>query len=398
MRYFFKLILLFCICSSILFASLVSKYEQEPNDLAVNATVVRGSKSLIGTLNQTERDNFLWKVSGKDSTHSWDLTLMPLPNSTITLEISKVTFQKAGISTVSFSKKAKELKEKTKLFTFTNDTRSKTLTLDGMLFKKGEYLITIYTKENEKSVPYKLTLEKKSIARYDTRRNKTDAQNISFAKNTYFYKAKEQVAWFQFTVDEKHKNLLWQFDSSSYVNDNTIFSLLNDEGEVLVKEKPDAYGKISLTNLELDGGKYYVKYQANDTNIYGVSIYSTGVQGLEKNEIEPNNSLEEANNLHFSKVMNGSVGYSEDKKSKDAYDYYQFSIPKKFKNKQFSIKVKSIDKNLLMRLYDENNVLLQVKQIDSNYTMSNLQLISDKRYFLLISNANQYPIPFLKPS
>jgi len=376
--------------SSTLNASTPSKYEQEPNDLAVNATVFRGETVLHGILIPKDTDHFLWKVSKKDTLRNWEMSLSPLPSGNITVSLSKVSFQKAGLSTVSFSKNAKELKSKTKIFSFKNDNKHTVSTLHPLVVEKGIYLVTVSASS---PTPYKVSFTKKEKIYGRIGKSQKDARN-TYINGQYLYSSKEKDAWFSFKIPKKESNKVWQISSSVTLGASQNMSIVDEHNEILAKVSASSYGKMFVEDLELKEGIYYVHYTHAKDKHYAVEIKSTGTQTIDKYEVEPNNSKQEANTIRLSKVIHGSLA-----QAKDSRDFFSFKIPSDFQHKAFDITVKSDDIALKVSLLDANTVL-QSKAVDSNYTFTHLSLQAKKRYFLEIykySKDANYSISFSKP-
>jgi len=417
-HFFVKISVYFLGISSILFASLPSKYEIEPNDRAVNATVFRGSKTLLGTLKPNEKDHFLWKVSSKDSSYSWDWLVMPNADVAVEIEVSKVVFQKAGLSTVSFSKQAKELKSKKLLFTFSNSNTHKIKKLSQMLFDKGEYLIAIHAKNQEKALDYKIQVIKKDKVYTHAGKSQSKARNIYLGNNTYIYDSIGDDAWFSFEVGEENANKLWEIKSASMMGSTDKLTLYKDAKKI--KELHfDKYAKVIVKDLELSEGKYSIhlaKPKAMQEKIsvgdalafaspkesntqkthYALTVYTTGLQSIDKEEIEPNNDWSEANTFHVNKIIHARL--NED----DNSDYYKFYLPKTFTNTFLDITLKSASKDIEFTLYNAQREVLQSKQVDANYTMRGLQLESLQYYYLNIYSYKKlntkYSIAFSSPN
>jgi hypothetical protein len=376
--------------SLVLYANVPNKFEQEPNDLAVNATVFRGETTLHGELTPKDTDHFLWKVSKKDTLRNWEMSVSPLPKGSITVTFSKVVFQKVGLSTVSFSKNAKELKSKTKIFSFTNDSGHAVQTLSPLVVEKGTYLVTV---DSTATTPYKLSFIKKEKVYGNAAKTQRGAKNISL-NSLYLHPSKAQEAWFKFNISKKDKNKVWQINSSVTLADIQSMSVLNDSQEVLAKVTADGYGKMFVDDLELDVGNYYVHYANAKNKSYALEVRSIGTQTVDKEETEPNNSKAEANTIRLSKIIHGQVGQKNDNR-----DFFTFQVPSDFKHKVFDIHIKSEDKTLKVTLLDAYNVV-QIKSADSNYTFSGLSLNHKGRYYLEIykySEDTNYSISFSKP-
>ncbi|MDQ7084579.1 MAG: hypothetical protein Q9M36_06460 [Sulfurovum sp.] len=386
MYFYLKIYLLLMLLPLSLWASPSSKYEIEPNDLAVNATVFRGSTTLLGTLHPNEEDHFLWKVSKKDAKSTWDLVLAPLSNANISIEVSKVLFQKAGLSTVSFSKKAKELKEKTTLFHFANESKSQKRTLTKLLVEKGEYLISITSTELNISQPYSFALLKQKNILYKSGESKKKAKRISLQKNTTLYESIANDAWFTFEIKEKESNKLWQIDTSSLMGKNITLELFSSSDKIQTLSF-DSYGKASLDELELDSGVYTVHFKTQskksdkkNTNKYMLQIHSIGLQSIDKDEQEPNNEFKKANKIKITKTIHATISYKEDN-----YDYFVFTLPSTLKDTTLNIQLQTQSPDITFTLYDSNRKQLQVKNSDSNYTMNALHLVAKKYYYLKVS-------------
>lgn len=398
-----------------LHASLPNKYEQEPNNRAVNATIFRGSTTLLGSLKTEDEDYFLWKVSAKESAYSWDIKLFPSTQKDISIEVSRVTFQKAGLSTVGFSKNAKELKSQKQLFRFTNDTKNRAKILSNLLFDKGTYLIRVISTTGKQALEYKIACFKKEKVSASSAQKKKNATKIYLGEKSKVYSSLGDDAWFRFEITEKQSNKIWKIQSSSVMGSEDIITLHKDD-KILKTLKFDTYAKATLENLELEKGNYTIHLSKHKTpaepislgeGLFGIepvistkkshyvlAVYSTGLQSIDKEEIEPNNNQKEANTFSIAKVVHGSVG-DEDKK-----DFYTFYLPKTYENKFLDIHLQSQGEALHLKLLDEDNALLQEKNIHANYTMESLALTTQKYYTLTVEGGKEntpYSIHFSSP-
>lgn len=360
-----------------------SLYELEPNNTPTNATAFSGETILRGTISKDDQDAFMWKVNEKDSQYSWDIELKGVPNALTRIDIIKVTFTKDG----------KKVENYKKFFSFGTRTGLKPVYLKNLLVEEGEYLIALSSKsekiQNEEK-SYKIIFTKKRETRLQKREEKKHA--IKLSDDYYPYLIKENTGWFYFDINQEGSKKVWTLQGSTTIG-HTLDVLLTDESNHTIAEATtDKYGKYIWSDLELDEGKYYLRYSTNAKGIKStIALYSTGAIKIDKHEVEPNDDKKNANLIKYNKIIHGSVD------EKDKHDFYIFSLPEKLKDKVLDISLEGNLSNMTFLLFDEREMELQKKTKDSNCTMTDLMLDSSKNYMLEVQgnkNFTEYTITF----
>ncbi|MBA1419604.1 MAG: hypothetical protein FAF03_01755 [Epsilonproteobacteria bacterium] len=356
-------------------ASPTTMYEKEPNNTPVEAAHFSGAMLLTGLLDKGDQDAYMWELDDENSQYLWDIELIGVPHAMTRIDIMKVTFTPDG----------KEVLDYKKFFSFGTRTGDKPIHLKHLLFDKGDYLIAVSSKSKNGTNTkhnYQINIIKDRKASKSNLEKRKNAPNIS--STFYPYLFKENMGWFSFEIDKEERQKLWTLSGVTTIGHPLNVVLEDKAGHALFQTTVNKFGKFKLVDLELDEGKYYLKYSTDSEGTKNAStLYSTGAVKIESNEIEPNNDRDDANTISYRKTIHGKANKEGD------YDYFSFKLPFKIEDKLFDLKLLSNDKDQKFYLKDREGHTLQEKSIDNNYTMTNLRLEPNKAYYISVYSYNK---------
>jgi len=386
-----KLLLGFVLVLATLFTSVwatpTTLYEVEPNDTPVEATPFSGEILLTGMIKKGDQDAYMWKIGEEDSQYSWNIELVGVPSAMTRIDIMKVIFTPDG----------KEVEDYQKFFSFGTRTGNKPVHLNNLLFEKGKYLLALSFKSKEEeneAKSYQIIITKhRKVYRFIKADAQKEAENLTTRdyndNDFYHYQFKQSAGWFKFKIDKKGSQKLWTIRGISTIGHETNIKLFDEADTVITQSTSNKFGKFKLEDLELDKGTYYLHCKGDAKALYaGFKVYATGNQKIDEHEVEPNNNEAEANAINFKKTIHGKVNKSGDR------DYFSFSLPKKYEEKIFDIKLNIDDKDADFYLYNSQGNRLQEKNYDSNYTMPNLMLETGKNYMLGVYDRDKKDINY----
>ncbi len=366
-----KIVLFLGFLHSNLLSSPTTLYEIEPNNTPTEATPFKGEIRLTGSIKKGDQDAFMWEIDEKDSQYIWNIELRGVPNAMTRIDVMKIILTPDG----------KEVEDYKKFFSFGTRTGNKPVHLDDLIFKKGKYLLALSSKSKEtknKTQNYQINITKGRKV-YDTEQDGTKENAHSLSNSLYTYHFKDNHGWGYFNIDKEASRKLWIIKGVSMVGEQLKVQLFDKDEQIIVETVTNKFGKYKLEDLELDEGKYYLKY-SSDTKGFksAVRYYSSSRVKIDANEVEPNNELYESNTINYKKIIHGKVDKNGD------YDFFKFTLPKRLEDKVFDITLKTEDKKLRFYLNNASHNELNKKNIDSNFTMRNLQLEVEKEYLLVL--------------
>jgi hypothetical protein len=361
-------------------ATLPTLYEKEPNNTPLQATPFSGETLLTGLIKKGDQDAYMWILDKDDSKYMWDLELTGVANAMTRIDIMKVIFTPDGTAVEDYKK----------FFSFGTRTGSKPVHLNDLLFDEGEYLIAITSKSKNKvsqAQSYQLILKQKREVSPQKSDKKERAKRVS-SRNYYPYIFEHKTGWFMFSVDKQGSHKLWTLSGVTTIGHQTQVSVEDKDGNVLGKGVTNKFGKYKFIDMELEEGKYFIKYSGNVKGIkHAAKLLSTGTVKIDANEVEPNNEYQDANAISYKKTIHGKADRRGD------HDVFKFLLPKKYEDKIFDITLDTDDKGLHFVLLDADGDKLHESKDDSNFTMSNLSLKTGKPYYISIytdKNASVY--------
>ena len=346
----------------IILSSFINNFEKEPNDKNVDADTLTIGEEKKGLFNPGWNiyNNRRYKSvgEGKFIEEDWyllnleidkpsiiGLKITPVPDVDAVLEIWD---EFAGVKIKSIDNYSRDESEEYINF---GVERSKKL----YIVVKSKFM------QYNKRVPYKLTT---FLNDYDNRTEFEPNDIISQSSLIHFNSSilgtispRGDYDWYSFTVppnsDDQVKIIL-----KPVRNIDTVIELRDRIGEKIISI--DNMGKEEseiLSNINLEPGNYHIiirgkKKEQNSKDTYTMILQSSSIENC---EIEMNNTMEEATEVHINKDMEGFISPKGD------IDYYTFTLRNTRDINISLIPVPNID--FIMTLINENR---KKRVIDSN--------------------------------
>jgi Mg-chelatase subunit ChlD len=355
------------LCWSLAGAMPPTQYEKEPNDTPSQATRFSGETVLTGKLHKGDQDAYLWHVGSEESLYSWRIGVDGLSGAATRVDLLKIFFEKDG----------KRVRDYRKFFSFGTRTGVKPVHLKHLFLKEGDYMLAVTSNSPEEGA-YTIRIEKEKACDKIKEAPQSDPASFATESQYYRYLVEKSPLWFSFEVKKEQKEYMWQFDAATTVGTDASLSLYDASHTLLAEAQSNRFGKMRIKGLELDEGKYLAVFKSNTSSVHFFPfLHIMGMQKRDTDEKEPNNDKEHANIISYRKSLHGEIDGND-------RDYLLFTLPSKLEGKIFDIRLDTNVTDLQFALYDDHNNELQDLRADSNYTMSDLQLETDRNYYLYI--------------
>ena len=82
----------------------VTMYEQEPNNTPLNGNTFKAPMVILGTMQDSDQDMFVWDLSDADAGYLWDLELNGLPERLTKVDFMHLTFTEDGTGVTKVDK------------------------------------------------------------------------------------------------------------------------------------------------------------------------------------------------------------------------------------------------------------------------------------------------------
>jgi Mg-chelatase subunit ChlD len=344
-----------------------TQYEKEPNDTPYQANRFSGETVLSGKLHKGDQDAFLWHVGKEESLYSWRMLVDGIPDAATRVDLLKIFFEKDG----------KRVRDYRKFFSFGTRTGVKPVHLKHLFLKEGDYMLAVTSNSPEKGA-YTIRIEKEKACDKIKEAPQSDPASFATESQYYRYLVEKSPLWFSFEVKKEQKEYMWQFDAATTVGTDASLSLYDASHTLLAEVQSNRFGKMRIKGLELDAGKYFGVFKSNTSSAHFFPfLHIAGMQKMDTEEKEPNNDITHANIISYKKSLHGEIDGND-------RDYLLFSLPSKLEGKVFDIRLDTNVTDLQFALYDDQRKELQDLRADGNYTMSDLQLETDRNYYLYI--------------
>ena len=351
----------------------ICKNTQEPDNTAVEATVLAGKACALGEIAAADQDLILWTVSEEDAKRFWILELEGPKNQLSEVEVLHVTLAESG-STVT----AKET-----ILTFaTSDGQLNSS--QALIFAPGTYLLGIVSagqgdyylnlkpdKHSENS-----GADRRLPSNLDHEPNET-TEDASVARGAFAFTGDLQGSpdYYRWEVSEEDAKQLWQLQAQVMPSSDLTIKIFNSDGEQVTVASLEDSDNLTINNLGLSVGAYTLVLSP-PSELAAQYVLRAMPIGIPTNgqEIEPNNRKEQANIFKPEVPMVGNL-------DTQGSDYFRFTISGSEKTRSIQLK---LDKQIRISicLYDSEGTRLKC-QSSENKTLTNLKLAGN--YVLSVS-------------
>src|SRR5690625_894964 len=312
--------------------------EQEPNDSPVEANPLTDS-CISGHLSSGDQDAFSWSLSEEDSRRPWQLELTSVRSQLTNLDVFRVEFTDDGSGVLGYDT----------LFQLTSPD-GRLVTSEPQLFPPGDYTLGLSVSGGEGS--YTVALLPGEPLR-DFRNDQTAVLEMTAGfNNSGYLRAHQQCDW---TIPAELADHLWHLELDAAVGETPTLSIHGPDGTMLQSATASG-GGASLSSLGLSEGVHRLEVSSDSGIIAPYSLRATS-QGARTagQELEPNDSLEQANALTFGEELRGTLASGGDT------DFFRFSVDEEQSTRLLELHT-GTDAEMQVCLLDEHGRDLQCRR------------------------------------
>ena len=340
------------------------KNTQEPDNTADEATILAGKACALGEIEKSDQDLILWTVSEEDAKRFWILELEGPKNQLSKVEVLRVTLAEDG-NTVT----ARE----TLLTLSTSDGDLESS--QALILAPGTYILGIvsagkgdyYLNLRPDKKPDNPSADRRLPSNRDYEPNET-TEDAPIVKGAFSFLGdiEDSPDYYRWEVSEEDAKQLWQLQAQAMPNSELTIKIFDSSGELVTVASLEGSDNLIINNLGLTADTYtLVLSPASELPApYVISTVPLGIP-TDGQEIEPNNSFEQANIFNPETPITGDLDLQ-------GSDYFRFSIEnsKEIRTIQFEL-AKQMPLNLC--LFDNEGNRLKCKRVESA-ALSNLEL------------------------
>ena len=370
----------------------VTMYEQEPNDEHTTVNQISAPIIILGDMQNTDQDMFLWEISDVDAGYLWDIELDGMPERLTKIDVMQLTFTEDGTGVTKVNK----------LFSIKNNGGISPVTKKGLLFNPGNYYLGLsyaggnssskpsligdgmlnslgeeYVTENQKidgmriddQSGYQISISKGAKLNTISVKNNSKENPVLLrinAVNSLYFETDKR--WMYFKITEKDTYKTWKINGNINLGNSIKVDLYNTQGEKITSTHSNATGQFSLPDLKLPIGDYVLGLTSKINALSSIELLSTGAY-IEGNETEPNDGFSTANVFTIENSISARMGKDLEK------DYFKFQVSEENSVNQFDIKLTNHDQSSFnFCLYGNKNKTMQCKINKGDINLSQLNL------------------------
>ncbi len=327
-----------------------SSYESEPNNTPAEANAISGEVTVLGTMNDSDQDGFMWTVSDEDAQKRWVFELHGIPGRLTIADFFRLEFAENDV----------DVARREKLTTMgTRDGYTSAITRE-LIFEPGEYLIGIAyagggsapqpegggmfrppaaglsfgesgapETSDEVAAPsepesgaYRLIIRevsKLSLQPQPTDTTREEARAIYPGSSFYTFETRDS-AWY--TLDFKPEDTQQRWDVHVQVPmgrfvDATLFDAA---GQQLDKRRSGPRGHLDFPDIVPGEQPYLLQLEPLEPGFITVIETIRAGQRVAGEEAEPNGKWELANRVDFSQPLQARSNEANDA------DFFRFTV------------------------------------------------------------------------
>ena len=397
-----------------------SFYETEPNNTPAEANRIAGAVTILGTMNGTDQDGFMWTVSDEDAQKRWVFELHGIPGRLTIADVFRIEFADNGVDVASKSSLMKM---------GTRDGYTPAITRD-LIFEPGEYLIGIAygggglapktsgsvmfrppaaalsfgdsgspevaeggaAAEAPETGAYRFIIResgKLHLQAQPPETNREAARDVRPGSYFHTFETRES-AWYTTGFKAEETNQRWDIRVQVPVGRTVDATLFDASGQQLDRRRNGPRGHLKFPDIVPGEEPYFLQLEPLDPG-FVTSVDSVRVgQRVEGEEAEPNGTWTLANRVDFSQPLKAQSNEANDA------DYFKFTVDDAAADRLQALRIESEPGEQPMRfcLHDAGETALQCRDANTPIELPDL-LLSPGEYGLSVTRTRaefQYSI------
>lgn len=365
--------------------------DEEPNNTPQTAIEVTAPAIIAGSMGSNDQDAYNWVVSDVDAGKRWTIALDGIPGRLTIIDVVTLTYNDDG-----------EVAGKRSMFRMGTRDGALPTVADGLILEPGEYLLglahsggtAVYRPPMESASfsetaaesgdraavdtgAYRLKLVeglKLPASRETTHTSKEDAWPVYPEREVTAFLEDASSVWYEIEFKDEHVSSRWDVNVQVPIGRRVIATLTQEDGTRLTQEVSDQRGKLSLPDLALPPGSYFLEVApdlakgASAGFLQTTFIEAVG-QRVDGDEAEPNNSWKQANRIVGVNCCAGRIGERSDK------DIFAFSLDESQADQLHAITLDTgADKKLQLCLLSATGGQVQCRDGSGQVVLGNLLL------------------------
>jgi len=369
--------------------------DTEPNDTPQTATRFSAPAKLMGTMPNGDQDGWMWTVSDEDAGHRWQFELGGIPGLLTIVELARLEYTDSG-----------EVRRADRLLKFGTRDGQRPAMVEGLIFEPGEYLLGIARSGGNAAFrPPAETLSFGESGAVDSEME-DGGQDSSTAYRLFISEAlrlpsndrsepwsrekaleirpdREKAtllesgtsAWYRIRFSDEQKMSRWNIDMQVPVGRLVQATLQDASGAVLATRRSDDEGRLSLTDISLPAGDYFVEATpivpaGRQSGFVQTVLLSQTGQRVAGSEAEPNDHWDLANHAEDVACCSGRFGEADDK------DFFRYVFREADLDTLKTLTLETdTDDTLQLCLLDEKGGTIQCRRGDGTVVMNDLLLV-----------------------
>lgn len=378
-------------------------HDIEPNNTPDTLQPVTGAARIMGTMAGQDQDGFLWTVDESQSMLPWTFTLQGIPGALTVVDVMQLQYAEDG----------RTLTGTRKFFTLGSRDGSRPVTLSGLLFEPGEYVLGFAraggggsrplmsaggfasvgpafggpasapegdklggeeTVEDDQPMPangYRLDISagrELSLSRSpaeDTPREKAPEIRPNSTRTILMPMAQ---SWHRFKLNEAAAQQRWDLSFHTTVGQPIKVSLQDKEGNTLASTRLNAQGQGELPDLSLPQGEYFLLFEGQEGAMQSISLTSAGLK-VEGEEAEPNNEWKTANRVDLFQGVSGRLQVDRD------IDIYRFELTEEQVDQRLALALETDSENrYTVCLLNDSGRSIRCRDFNGDWRLGGLAL------------------------
>lgn len=366
-------------------------YEQEPNNDPYTVNQVNVPVIILGDMQNSDQDMFVWEVTDVDAGYFWDIRFRGIADKLTKLDVMQLTFTEDGSGVTKVDE----------LFSIKNPNGAE-MAQSGLIFSPGRYYFGLSHAGGQRTTTSPLlgdtmlsdlgadfVAENQAIDAIKIKPQNSYQIDINQGKKQYILNAKnnsqdnpvslrkgqqrglffeQQKQWITFNIAATETEQVWKIDGAVNIGETLQLNLFNAQGQKIATTQSNALGRFYLANLKLSAGDYLIGLSSQVGAISRIEIFSEG-EHIAGHEAEPNDDFNTANHFTMEHDVQATFGKDNDK------DYFKFEIDEAQANSYYEIKLSNLKQSKIqLCLYANNRDKLQCKSSHQDVVLSQLSL------------------------